>query len=114
VTSLFVMNLFLVQITLHNHSFIRLLGPLYQYAHDIIHECIYELVPLSERELLHKTLGDALLRSAVNNPTIQLLSVDQVNKYSGNLSQDEKTSYAQANATAANLAIAISMFEEGE
>ncbi|KAL7532173.1 hypothetical protein ACHAXR_005679, partial [Thalassiosira sp. AJA248-18] len=47
-------------------------GTVYAFAHDLIHEAIYEMVPASNRHLLHKTIGTSLLKSASNKQTIHL------------------------------------------
>ncbi|KAL7543135.1 hypothetical protein ACHAXR_012438 [Thalassiosira sp. AJA248-18] len=49
-------------------------GPVYQFTHDIIQQTVYDLIPATNRILLHKTLGKALLKSASNNPTTHLLA----------------------------------------
>lgn len=91
-------------------------GPMYQFTHDIVQSTIYELIPAGSRKLLHKTVGDALLKSAANDPTIHLLAVDQINKYcrdNGDLSPMERAHYADCNATAAKFAVSTSSFEQG-
>ena len=92
-------------------------GPFYQFTHDIIQFTIYNLIPLASRKILHKTTGDALLRSAADNPTIQLLAADQINMYCNDdedgLSSEEQAQYAECNAMAAKRAIASSSFEQG-
>jgi len=93
-------------------------GPVFQFTHDIIQHTIYDLIPLASRKLLHKTVGDALLRSAADNPTIHLLAIEQINMYcshrgDGDLSPEERAQYSECNAAAAKLAIATSDFEQG-
>lgn len=91
-------------------------GPLYQFTHDLIQQAVYESIPVGERKYLHRTIGMALLRSAPENSTIHLLAVDQINIFAKDafLSSDEKSQYADINATAAKFSIGLSSFEQGQ
>ena len=87
-----------------------------RFTHDLIHQTLYDQIPSGNRRILHKTIGESLLSSAVSDDTIHLLAVDQINMFckDGNPNLEERSNYAQANATAAKLAIAASSFEKGE
>lgn len=86
--------------------------------HDIIQQTIYELIPEGNKKLLHRSIGTSLLQFAANNPTIHLLAVDQINLSCKDMQTitmpiQERSTFAQANVTAAKMAIASSSFEQG-
>jgi len=89
-------------------------GPMYQFTHDIIHQTVYNLTPSDDLRTLHKSIGNGLLQSAMKNPTIHLIAVDQINIFckDGSLSLEECAQYAHANATAAESAIESCSFEK--
>lgn len=91
-------------------------GPIYRFSHDLIHQTLYNNIDPDIRKLLHKTIGDSLLKGAPDIQKIHLLAVDHLNIYGkdGNLSLDERSQYIHANARAVEYAVALSSFEQGE
>lgn len=89
-------------------------GPIYQFTHDIIQSNIYETISPHNQKLLHKTIGENLLKLSANNPTMRLLAVDQVNMFckDGNPNAEERSLFSESNATAAKLALASSSFDQ--
>jgi len=91
-------------------------GPIYQFSHDIVQQTVYGLILVDRQKLLHKTIGDALLKGVGDDPTIQLLAVDQINRCckeeDGSLTPEERSKYAHANADAAKFAISASSFKQ--
>jgi len=87
---------------------------IYQFTHDLIKQTVYESILTADQQLLHKTIGTILLRSAADNPTTHLIAVDQINIYCKGaiLSPEERSQYAEINATAAKFSIAGSTFEQ--
>ena len=78
-------------------------------------QTIYESILPANQKLLHKSIGTILLKSSADNPTFHLLAVEQINKYckDATLSEEERSHYAEINATAAKFSIAESSFEQG-
>ena len=92
-------------------------GPLYAFSHDLIHQTLYDSMSAGSRLLLHKVTGNKLLECSDDaNHSMHLLAVDQINIYckDDQLSHEERSEYARANAGAAHYAMAGSSFEKGE
>ena len=95
---------------------------LYTFKHDQILHTIYDQIPPESRKMLHKTIGESLLKAAEaggNSAAIHLLATDQLNFYCkdddvNTLNQEERSLLTRANATAAKFAIAASSFKQGE
>ena len=95
-------------------------GPLYAFSHDLIHQTLYDSMSAGSRRLLHKKVGKSLLESTGDdNHSMHLLAVDQINVFlrdgeDDQLSHEERSEYANTNATAAHYSMAGSSFEKGE
>ena len=89
----------------------------YSFSHGIIKQALYDRIPKSNRQLLHKTIGNNLLKVAGDDPSIYLLATDQLNLYCKDndaIDSEESSKYAGINITAANKAIAASRLELGK
>ena len=91
-------------------------GPIYQFTHDLIYSTIFDSIPLNERTVLHKTIGESLLRHSTNNPTVHSLAVDQTNLYikDATVTPEEKPQFASINTAAAKFAMAEGAFGKGK
>ena len=84
---------------------------------DLIQETIYEMIPVADRALLHKSVGlNLLLNPSSNDPAIYLLAVNHINLYfeESTPSTDELQNYADINVKAAKYAISSCSFEQGK
>jgi len=92
-------------------------GISYSFSHITIKEALYNRIQESNRKLLHKTIGENLLKVAdAGDTTIHLSATDQLNIWSKDedLSSEERSKYVYMNVNAAKLAINAGNLTQGE
>lgn len=88
---------------------------LYQYcfAHDILKESVYNLIPVYGRKQLHQKIGMILMNCAEQNPSVSSLAVDQMNMYSDDkLNFEQRSNFVQISLEAGKQSMASSSFSQ--
>lgn len=92
-------------------------GPIYAFSHDMLQETSYKLIPVSERDQLHKRIAETCVQDPEMTEDSELctLAADQVNMckdLDGVLSPVEKARYARLNLAAGKIAIRASSYKQ--
>ena len=87
----------------------------YCFAHDILKESVYNLIPVYGRKQLHQKIGMILMNCAEQNPSVSSLAVGQMNMYSDdNLNFEQRSNFVQISLEAGKQSMASSSFSQAQ
>ncbi len=95
-------------------GFMEKAGPVYAFSHDSLRTAVYNLIPSSERNFLHKKIGTSLMLRWNDLDSVHIfLAADQMNicKDELELSSDERVSIAGLHLLAGKHSMKSSSFE---
>lgn len=87
-------------------------GSIYEFCHEMVNQAVYDLIPDSQKEALHKDIGMMFIKHDPVRGEYFSLAMNQINRCQNSLSQQEKADFAAHNLTAGNYAILASSYQQ--
>jgi len=97
-------------------------GPVFAFCHDMLQESTYNIMPISEKQMLHRKIALSLVKDqevSGNNAAMFMLAADQIQVskvLGGALSPSECSVFAQLNLTAGKHSMSLkkSNYKQGD